>query len=175
VLQATAAGCVPEFVQTARLAPSCTELMDYMFKDYLPHNHVDRLLLAARWNPRDFPNMEQVLAWARQQGIPVTIFGPMVEYSMALPRVLAYGAQKSDPNIAEKYLTRSDGELDRALRALAGKYGADYISLVDILCTATGCATTAEDGSPLEFDTDHVTKAGSLLLIRKAIEGGQLS
>jgi peptidoglycan/LPS O-acetylase OafA/YrhL len=175
VLQATAAGCVPEFAQTARLAASCTELMDYMYKDYLVHNHVDRLLLAARWNKRDFPNIEQVLSWARQRAIPVTIFGPMVEYNLALPRVLAYGAQQGDPKISEKYLVRGDDELDRALRALAREYGAKYISLVDILCTPAGCATTAEDGSPLEFDTDHVTKAGSLLLIRKAIAAGQLS
>jgi peptidoglycan/LPS O-acetylase OafA/YrhL len=45
------------------------------------------------------------------------------------------------------------------------------------LIIATGpdrCPSTAPGGSPLEFDTDNLTREGSLLVIRKWIETGRL-
>ena len=64
--------------------------------------------------------------------------------------------------------------LDGELSAIASKYGATYVSFYKLLCVSDRCITTAPDGSPLQFDTDHLTKQGSLLVVRKLIETGQL-
>jgi peptidoglycan/LPS O-acetylase OafA/YrhL len=174
VLQATAAGCMPEFTQAARVAPSCNLLMNYVFNNYLTSNHIDRLLIAARWSERDVPGLEVVLAWAKARAIPVTLFGPMVEYDLPLPRILANAAQQDNPTIADSHLVKNNEHLDRTLRSLASEYSARYVSFYKLLCVSDHCLKLARDGSPLEFDTDHLTKAGSLLVVHKLMDAGQL-
>ena len=176
VLQATTAGCKPQFAQAKAQATSCSRMMDYVFSDYLANNRVDRLLVAGRWVQNDLPRLEEVLNWARSRNMPVTLFGPMVEYDQALPRILAVAAQNNTPLAAESHRIKSNMALDSELGAIATKYSATYVSYYKLLCpTADWCVTTTPDGSPLEFDTDHLTKQGSLLVVRKMIEAGQLS
>jgi peptidoglycan/LPS O-acetylase OafA/YrhL len=175
ILQATTAGCRPEFTQGQKGVTSCTRMMDFMFSDYLVHDRVDRILIAARWVQQDLPGLENVLSWARNHGIPVTLFGPMVEYDRALPRILAEAAQGGDPGSADIDHVRNNTALDDALSAIASKYGAKYVSYYRLLCVSGRCLKTAPDGAPLEFDTDHLTKQGSLLVVRKLIETGQLN
>ena len=175
ILQATTAGCKPKFTHARAGETSCSLMMDYVFNDYLASNHVDRLLIGGRWLQRDLPGLEDVLKWAKSRAIPVTLFGPMVEYEQALPRILAAAAQNNDLRAAESHQIKNNMALDSALDAIAAKYGATYVSYYKLLCMSDGCLTTTPDGSPLEFDTDHLTRQGSLLVVRKLIETGQLS
>jgi peptidoglycan/LPS O-acetylase OafA/YrhL len=174
ILQGTTAGCRPEFTQAAGGVNSCTQMMKYLFTDYLVNNRVDRLLVAARWVPRDLPGLEEVLAWAKSRAIPVTVFGPMIEYDRALPRVLAAAAQSGDPGAADIHQVRNNTQLDDGLQAIAGRYGADYVSFYRLLCASEHCLKVAPDGAPLEFDTDHLTRQGSILVARKLVDSGQL-
>ena len=150
-------------------------MMDYVFNDYLTSNPVDRLLVGGRWLQRDLPALEGLLIWAKRRAIPVTLFGPMIEYDQALPRILAAAAEKNDPQATESHQIQSNMALDNELNAIASKYGATYVSYYKLLCKSDHCLTTTPDGSPLEFDTDHLTKQGSLLVVKKLIETGQLS
>ena len=174
VLQATAAGCVPEFSHAYRVADSCTLLMNYILTNYLVDNHVDQLLIAARWSERDIPGLKKILAWANQRGIPVTVFGPMTEYDLALPRVLAYAAEEQDWRITDSHLMKSNARLDESLQAIAERFGARYISFYKLLCSADRCSKTASGGVPLEFDTDHLTKEGSLFVVQRLVASKQL-
>jgi peptidoglycan/LPS O-acetylase OafA/YrhL len=175
ILQATTAGCKPQLIEAKTRVSSCGMMMDYVFKDYLASNRVDRLLIGGRWVQRDLPRLEEVLIWARSRAIPVTLFGPMVEYDQALPRILAAAAQSHDPQAAESHQIKSNIGLDSELEAIASKHGATYVSYYKLLCASDRCLTTTPDGTPLEFDTDHLTKQGSLLVVRKLIEAGRLS
>jgi peptidoglycan/LPS O-acetylase OafA/YrhL len=175
ILQATTAGCRPQFTQAKAGETSCSLMMDYVFKDYLASNRVDRLLIGARWVQRDLPGLEEVLKWAQSRDIPVTLFGPMIEYDQALPRILAASVESDDPQAAESHQIKSNMALDSELNGIASKYGATYVSYYKLLCKSDRCLTTTSDGSPLEFDTDHLTKQGSLLVVQKLIETGQLS
>ena len=175
ILQATTAGCKPQFTQAKAGVTSSSLMMDYVFKDYLASNRVDRLLIGGRWVQRDLPGLEEVLKWSRSRGVPVTLFGPMVEYDQALPRILAAAAESNDLQAAESHKVKSNMALDSELNAIASNYGATYVSYYNLLCKSDHCLTTTPDGSPLEFDTDHLTKRGSLLVVRKLTETGQLS
>jgi peptidoglycan/LPS O-acetylase OafA/YrhL len=176
ILQATTAGCKPQFTHAkAGRVTSCSLMMDYVFKDYLATNRVDRLLVGGRWVQRDLPGLEEVLKWAQSRDIPVTLFGPMIEYDEALPRILAAAVQNSDAQAAENHQIKSNMALDSELTTMASKYGATYVSYYKLLCKSGRCLTITPDGSPLEFDTDHLTQQGSLLVVRKLIETGQLS
>jgi peptidoglycan/LPS O-acetylase OafA/YrhL len=170
VLQATAAGCLPALNQPAAVAASCNSLMAYIFNDYLVNNHVDRLLVAGRWIARDIPALEQTLAWAKARAIPVTLLGPIVEYDLALPRVLAYAAQHNEQDVIGRHRIKNDEQLDEILQSLATKYDAKYISLYKLLCSPDRCTVVSDDGAPLEFDTDHLTREGSLFVIEKLVE-----
>ena len=174
-LQATTAGCKPEFTQAKARATSCSQMMNFVFNDYLTSNRVDRLLVGGRWVEHDLPGLEELLKWARSRGIPVTLFGPMVEYDQALPRILAAAVKSNDLLAVESHVVKSNTALDSELDAIASNYGATYVSYYKLLCKSDHCLTTTPDGSPLEFDTDHLTKQGSLLVVRKLIETGQLS
>jgi peptidoglycan/LPS O-acetylase OafA/YrhL len=173
VLQATVAGCAPRLDYPAS-AGSCGALMNYMFNDYLPRHHVDRLLIAARWMDRELPYLQAVLAMAASRGIPVTLFGPMVEYDLPLPRLLADAAQTNMQRFPEQHVV-DQRSLDGQIAALAAQYNDEYISFYGLLCAQGLCATLAADGSPLQFDQNHLTKGGSLFVVKRAIDAGDLS
>jgi peptidoglycan/LPS O-acetylase OafA/YrhL len=175
ILQATTAGCRPEVAQAKPRVMSCSLMMDYVFKDYLVSNRVDRLLVGARWLQRDLPGLAEMLSWAKSRAIPVTLFGPMVEYDQALPRILAVTAESNDPRAVGNHQIKSNMALDKEISAVASKYGATYVSYYKLLCVEDRCLTTTPDGSPLQFDTDHLTEQGSLLVARKLIETGLLN
>jgi hypothetical protein len=164
---------MPEFTQPTRVAASCKELMNYVYKTYLPNNHVDKILIAARWDERDLSGLKKVLAWAEERAIPVTVFGPMVEYDLALPRILAEAAQRHDPGLVDRH-REYDKKLEASLHAIASQYNATYISLFKVLCPQDRCLTVAPDGVPLEFDGNHLTKDGSLFAARKFIDTREL-
>jgi peptidoglycan/LPS O-acetylase OafA/YrhL len=174
VLQATAAGCTPEFRPVTRVYPSCRALMDFVFNRYLPTAHLDRLILAARWDPRHIPALREVLNWARSRGLAVTVAGPMVEYDAPLPRVLAEASEHGDMSLVQTHVNRSYADLDRTLAALAAGNGAQYVSFLSLLCHGAVCDSLADDGAPLEFDTDHLTAEGSLTVARKMIGTGEV-
>jgi peptidoglycan/LPS O-acetylase OafA/YrhL len=174
ILQATAAGCRPDVTGALPASASCGQLMNYMFSDYLNAHKVDELLIGARWLERDLPGLEHTLAWAKSRTIPVILFGPMVEYDSALPRILANAAQNNDTAAPARHQLPNNIALDAQLKALAAAYGARYVSYYKLLCGPEHCLDLAPDGSPIEFDTDHLTRQGSQFIVKKILATGQL-
>jgi hypothetical protein len=163
ILQATASGCRPVLHQPRHVSPSCAALMTYVFTQFLPAARVDLVLLSARWGENDLPGLADVLAWARHRNIHILVFGPMVEYDLALPRLLAMGETRDNPKLASAHL-RDQAELEKRLRAMAAGEQARFVSLHDLLCGHEGCTERTPDGMPLLFDADHLTRAGSALV-----------
>jgi hypothetical protein len=173
VLQATASGCKPTLDQPLLAATTCKQMMSYIYKDYLPNQHVDRLLIAARWQQEDILPLSRSLDWMKERGISVVIFGPMVQYDMALPRLLAFSLRGNDLTIPDEHRVNQRG-LDEALSQLAEKKDVEYVSFYRSLCGPRSCQEFAVNGVPLQFDYGHLTKEGSLLVAQKLIVGGDL-
>jgi hypothetical protein len=148
-------------------------MMDYVLKDYLSDHRVDRLLIAARWVERELPYLQPVLATAAAHGIPVTVFGPMVEYDQPLPDVLIGALRTGDTAYASRHVVDLC-DLEAHVRAIALAYHAAYVSLYGLLCADGSCTTLSADGAPLQFDGLHLTRAGSLLVAQRLIETGQI-
>ena len=175
LLQATVAGCKPRLEPNSHIDGLCISLMHFIFSDFLAKHHVDRLLIAGRWGEGDLAQLAQVLAWARNRSIPVTVFGPMTEYDYALPRILAESAEQHQPGLAVAHQVRRDTSLESELQKIALGNHADYVSLYDLLCGPSHvCPVLAQDGSPLQFDTNHLTRQGSLLVAQKLIQARQI-
>ena len=69
ILQASVSACRPILNQSG--SSTCRQMMNYIFRDFLPHNRVLGLLLQARWESRDLAGLTETIHWAKQNNIPV--------------------------------------------------------------------------------------------------------
>jgi hypothetical protein len=176
LMQATASGCKPTLDQGLGTDKKCRQMMDYVFHDYLPNHHVDALLIAARWDGADLPRLERTVAWLKQQGISVILFGPTVQYDSALPRLLALAIQKNDPRIPANHRVAYYERLDKEMSQLAeGKLQIRYISYFKLFCPQGACVEYAAEGVPLQSDYGHLTGKGSFLMAAKIRDAGTLN
>lgn len=173
ILQATASGCKPTLDQPTFAGGTCKRLMEYMFTDYLPHHHLDRVLIAARWQKEDLSPLSGTLDWAKKNGISVVLFGPMVQYDAALPRLLAFSIRGHDPTIPDEHRL-DQRQLDQSMSQLADEKGVEYVSFYQSLCGPQSCAEFGVNGVPLQFDYGHLTKEGSELVAQKLYGSGEL-
>jgi peptidoglycan/LPS O-acetylase OafA/YrhL len=168
VMQATASGCKPVLVQRPRQFPSCTEIMDYILKVYLPTHRVAAVLIAAHWDDGDIPGIGETVTWLQHQNIPVILLGPIVQYDSSLPRLLAMSLSKNDPQLPKRHLATYVAALDRRMAALAhDTWHVPYISMFRLFCRDDICTQYAAPNVPLQSDYGHLTKAGSILAARR--------
>ncbi len=181
-LQANASGCEPtmEHKQTRLLDPlddflwgdACKPMMEYVYNDYLPIHHVDRILIAARWEPEDLPRLDYTIRALKRQGFDVVLFGPIVQYDSPLPRLLVTSLRKDDPSLPIKHrISRYRTIDDQFARLAANTWRITYISYFKLLCPNGVCVEYAGKDIPLQSDYGHLTKAGSMLVAEKLKEG----
>lgn len=164
VMQATASGCKPVLHQRPRQLASCTAIMDYILKDYLPTHKVDAVLIEAHWDPDDLASLGETLSWLRQRNISAIVVGPIVQYDSSLPRLLATSISHGDPLLPSEHRLQFVEPLDREMAALArDSWHTPYISLFRLFCAKGVCDEYAQPDVPLQSDYGHLTKAGSVL------------
>ena len=175
VMQATGVGCRPAIRQPPQQDGECAQVIDYIWKQYLPSHHVDLVLLQARWYAMDIALLDETVAWLTQRRIPVLVVGPMPMYDTYLPRLLAVSIRDRDPQLPRRHRIAAVDDLDRRMMAQArAKWRVPYVSLVDLLCNQGACLEYAAPDVPLLLDADHLTKAGSILTARKIAALGLL-
>jgi hypothetical protein len=168
LMQATVTMCRPVRVDTAALdTRKCPQLMHFVFDDYLVNEKVDKVLLAAAWKEEDLPKLAATLDYLRERGIATVVFGPIVEYDYALPRLLADAIRYHDPQLADRERTAAVPVLDRRMRMLVTGKGVTYISTYDAMCKSGTCDKFATGNIPFQFDAGHLTAEGSIALAEK--------
>jgi peptidoglycan/LPS O-acetylase OafA/YrhL len=188
LLQANSSGCKP-FVDLDRETSVCRQLMNFMFTDFLVHHPVDTVLLAGRWTEDDIPEIGRTVEWIKQHGMKVIVFGPMIEYDVPLPRLLAIDLRNGS-GTADVLRHRTSGleKLDRQIAAKArNTWHVQYISFYEDLCAtqvemvaksqpenAANCPVFAAPDVPLLMDADHFTPGGSVLFAEKMRSRNQL-
>jgi len=176
IIQVTATGCKPTLRQMRMGGASqCEKLMDYVFTDYLPKHHVDKLLLAALWTDTDIPALRETLQWGKDKHIPIVLFGPIPRYNVPLPRLIAASMRDGDKSESAVHanLVSLVEPLDRQMAETASQYGAEYISLYHVLCRPN-CTTLVGANVPIQFDDVHLTYEGSVYLADLLKGGGYL-
>jgi hypothetical protein len=185
-MQATASNCAPSLQNKApgmvdavddRLSGNvCRSMIEYVYRDYLPNHHVDRVLLANRWEQQDLPDLERTIAALHQRGIEVTVFGPIVQYDTDLPWLLVRGLGKNDPLLAQRHRVPRYQPLDEKMAALArDTWKVDYVSYFNLLCHDNVCVDTIHGDTPLLSDYGHLTTAGSALVAERMKANGAFS
>lgn len=161
VMLAAASGCRPTLEHAEEALERCTALMEQVYDGYLRQSRIDGVIISARWQAADLPRVESALKAMRAQGHRVVLVGPVAEYRKSLPRLLALSVEHGDAGLAERHLKRDLWHLDARVEELAQRAGADYISLIDLVC-AQQCVKFTDERIPLQFDYGHFTAAGSM-------------
>jgi peptidoglycan/LPS O-acetylase OafA/YrhL len=170
VLQATATGCKPTVTRRPGEEKRCAELMDYVFKRYLPGARLDAVLISAEWTPEDVPEVAKTLDWARAAHVPVVLSGPIVERDVDLPLLLARQMREGRGDLTRAVIRPAQRVTDRELARIAARRGVPYVSVYRTLCDEENdCLTTAADGAPLQFDYGHLTPEGSQYVVREGV------
>jgi hypothetical protein len=168
LMQASAAACRPVLMETAPFdLRGCPRLMHFIFADYLLKQKVDRVLLAAAWREKDIPDLVATLDFLKERGIPVVVFGPIVEYDNALPRLLADAIRYNDPDLADRRRSAEIPALDRRLRTIVTASGVPYISMYDAMCRSGTCAKFVAGNVPYQYDVGHLTAEGSIAVAER--------
>jgi peptidoglycan/LPS O-acetylase OafA/YrhL len=174
-LEASVSGCEPSvqgkpanglFDRLNRhlFGDACRPLMDYMFKDYVMTHHVDRVLLAARWEEEDLPRLAYTIQTLRARGVDILLFGPIVQYDSDLPWLLVTSLRQGDPDLPLRHRLTHYQALDQEMSKLANRWDVDYVSYFTLFCRGEGCIEYVDEDTPLQSDYGHLTTAGSLLL-----------
>jgi peptidoglycan/LPS O-acetylase OafA/YrhL len=166
-LQVTAAACLPTVSHKVTEVAKCTAIMDGVYQDFLVHRHVDQVLLSAKWTAGSMDSVRETLHWMAQRHIHVTVFGPTAVYDSPVPRLLVSAMRLSDPDLPQHHRDEALKALDVQMRALAKSEGADYISMLDLLCTGDSCLLEDDAGLPLIYDGEHFTKGGSVFVAER--------
>jgi peptidoglycan/LPS O-acetylase OafA/YrhL len=178
ILQATASTCRPAVLPVSLLdTRACPKLMQFVFNDFLVANKVDKVLLAASWKDEDIPALIDTIETLKSRGLDVVVFGPIVEYDGALPRLLADEILRNSPWIASRTRTAGIRERDRAMSRIVAAKGASYLSVYDAVCRGGHCDEFADSDIPMQFDAGHLTAKGSALVGQRLSAGftGQLA
>jgi peptidoglycan/LPS O-acetylase OafA/YrhL len=168
VMQATASLCRPAVLPGSRYdTGTCRQLMEFVFNKFLADNKLDKVLLAGSWKDEDLPILSTTLDILKSRGIDVTVLGPIVEYDVALPRLLAGEILLDDPSLARARRTAGIRERDLVMRRLVTAQGANYVSVYDTLCHDDRCDEFVEADVPMQFDGGHLTPKGALEVGRR--------
>ena len=146
--------------------------------EYLPTHPVQGMFVAGRWEEKNMEGLTELIAWAQQHQVPVTVFGPVPEYDGPLPRLLAYSIAWNEPNLASEHLVAS--------LELVGcgdaKDGGEHLAcalyfVVPGICGAQSCAEYADAAHkiPLMSDTNHLTQPGASLVVQRLVAKGELN
>lgn len=173
-LQATAATCKPLQVQTGPTYDRCDELTKRVYENFLPGRPVDAVVMMGNWKAGDVEPVAQAALRIRAMGIKVIWVGPLVQYDQELPRLLNLAAKRQDPSILDRHRKPGPRQVDALMAAKAREIGIPYYSVVDILCDAKTCQTTA-NGAPIHYDGAHMTGEGSRFIAAALRQRGVFS
>jgi hypothetical protein len=155
---------------------TCVELMNEAFGPFLQSHKPDVIILSARWIEGDVADVERTLRALAGKADRIVVLGPIVEYAMPLPRLLAQVAGGRDPFLLTAARLPEQRGTDGDLAAAVTHAGGRYISLYRLLCAVDGatCRTMVND-IPMQWDYGHLTAEGSELIAEKIKASGALA
>ncbi|CCP02091.1 Putative O-acetyltransferase [Erwinia amylovora Ea644] len=166
VIQATSAGCKPLSQQALR--NPCSKLVDYVYDEWLPQHKVDGIIISARWAPEDIAPLRATLDHLRSRSDNIMVMGPTVEYTEALPNLLAYQTDGRKDLVASS-IKPEIRDTDRKMAEAMSRQGIRYISVWSIVCPGNFCRGLASDGRPFSNDYGHFTLSGAKDVAQQAL------
>lgn len=164
-MQATASGCKP--LHPLEGQKRCTDLLDFVWNEFLPDHHVDAIILSARWNDDSAALLSDTIRKLKPYADRIYVFGPTVEYNDALPNILLQ-LRTNDrmTSSVSPFLRASHFEINADMKTAASATDATYVDFVPHLCSDGQCLVFADNGVPLFWDDGHFTLDGAITVIQ---------
>jgi hypothetical protein len=172
LLQATATGCKPLIGSAGER--QCTDLMSFLFTNFIPKHRLDAIVLSARWSSGELGRLRETGRFLKARAERVVVLGPRVEYKHDLPWILAAGIVQGDPAIADRLRLAKQKQTDRLFARHLRQDGIGYVSLYQAICPDGRCRVTDRNGLPLAFDYGHLTASGSAFVAEQIRKSGAL-
>ena len=172
LMLATASGCRPLIGSQGE--QRCTDLMHFLFDDFIPKHRLDVILLSARWSPGNIANIRKTANALKAYAGRVVVVGPHVEYQQDLPWLLAASMLQHDPSVVDRFRIVKQKRTDQTFAEQLGQDGTGYISLYRAICPDDRCQVIDPDGLPLAFDYGHLTEGGSKFVAQQIRSSGAL-
>jgi peptidoglycan/LPS O-acetylase OafA/YrhL len=181
IAQFTASACPPLLGTNQPQRPNCRAFNDAVIRQ-LTALHPAIVILEAHWalymegpisrfDPNALRNTIQALA---DSGVPrIVVMGSLPSWKIFQPRAAFLVWRRTHALVARSNLYLDDAAFaadHRVHEAVAGT-PAIFVSPVSLLCNPRGCLLSADPQhhSPVAWDNDHLSLAGSSLLIRLAM------
>jgi peptidoglycan/LPS O-acetylase OafA/YrhL len=173
LMQATASGCTPLIDNPGRTT-RCTQLLHFVFTEFLPHNHLDGIILSGRWSAEAIASTRATIDTLSRYADHVVLLGPSPVYQHSLPRTVVISLEAHDPTSITRDLSNEGRLVDTLLTAGMIGSPARYFSVYQALCPAGRCQVFDSDGLPMQFDNEHFTVNGSIDVARRIRASGVL-
>lgn len=173
--QVTVSGCRP-VVRMPGEQGTCAILMGRAFRQYIPGGQFDAVILAGRWNREHAERLPRTITDIAPLVGEVIVLGPVAEYSVELPVLLAKSTLRRDGGALVDAARRRDDAQATAdfVEQQVRPVGASYYSVIDTVCSEDACATTTPAGVPLQFDEAHLTYEGARMVLERLKQQGLL-
>jgi len=166
LLQATLASCPAGLPARKKKASICTEQNGLVLR-YVKEHPPDLVVLSSNWRNRRSSYkqpLQKLLRALNKLGLPVVVLGPSLGYSKRLPDLLVKHLRANVPFITRDFLHAEPLAIDADFKRGAIKlYGATFVSIYDLLCTDGACPALTPEGTPMQWDSHHLTRDGSIL------------
>jgi peptidoglycan/LPS O-acetylase OafA/YrhL len=174
-LQANASGCKPTIPLEG--AKSCTELMEFVYFDFLPRTRLDGVILSADWSGDDIEPLINTIGVLNGLDVPVYVLGPGVWFNQTVPELIMRLNIRtfSTPVYARPYLKEQRYSLSERFKRSMGGLNVIYVPIAEVLCPDFYCTLFLRDGIPLMFDNHHLTLEGAQYLLNRLITSRALS
>jgi peptidoglycan/LPS O-acetylase OafA/YrhL len=184
LIQLTASAC-PPIVGISRVAmsPNCMEI-NRSVETFIAREKPGLVIVAAAWlwylgDATILPaDISRTIEWLRANGVErVDVVGPMPRWEAPLPRILLQESRPDTdpPQHIQGHMNPGPAVVEASVRDATIAAGGHYVSAIEALCGNTaGCLSsvaTTTGVEPSGWDEDHLTAAGSKVMINQIWRG----
>ncbi|MBB5751146.1 acyltransferase family protein [Prosthecomicrobium pneumaticum] len=167
VIQATASGCTPILPLVGERR--CTDLMRYVFDEFLPRHHVNVIILSANWSDADLASIPSASELLRKYADKIILIGPTMTYSRDVPRILAAAREAGTGDVdafGREFAFAYRWKINEAMKHAAEAAGVHYVDLLETNCPSGSCRLVTDQDEPVVFDLSHFSESGARMVVR---------
>lgn len=167
IVQATYGGCAPVPFRPSNSGP-CVDFGNKILA-MASSGHFKAVAISANWTgyPAILPELSKMIQSLARNGPPIIVIGPSVEFTSALPVLLAgtRSGLRPPPRSPAGWLSDAAVKLDGQMNGLfSGTLNVIYVSPISEVCPKHVCPVLLDNGVPLTWDATHLTAEGSRLV-----------
>jgi peptidoglycan/LPS O-acetylase OafA/YrhL len=179
ILEITSSACPPALNYRPVNRPYCVKHNASTIKSLIKDTRVSVVVLTTNGigyrtdQPGLFQGIENAVRTLTKSGKKVILVEQQIIFDSSPPTALGYaslrGLDLSTFGLSEADYDKRASNWNQYLERLGHKYGADIVSVTDVLCW-NGFCPMRNDAGVLYFNRNHVSLKGADLLARKVIE-----